>query len=82
MCAVCGYNSPNPAFEEREMKNMEKNHLRLAVLAALALQPGVGEAVNVSPDGQGQVLLFPYYTVRGGYSTLMSVTNTQDFAKD
>ncbi len=63
------------------MNNMKKNCVRAAVLAALAFQPCVSEAVHVSPGGQGQVLLFPYYTVRGGYNTLISVTNTQENSK-
>ena len=45
----------------------------LAALACLALP---AQAMNVSQQGLGQVLLFPYYTVRNGYDTLLSVTNT------
>src|ERR1700745_2440455 len=33
-------------------------------------------AVNMNPDGLGQVLLYPYYTVNGGQQTLLSVVNT------
>jgi hypothetical protein len=52
--------------------------LALAVGVALG---GVGllpsaQAVNVSPDNLGQALIFPYYTVRGGWNTLIGVTNT------
>jgi len=40
----------------------------------------MAEAVHVSPYGLGQVLLYPYYTVRstsgGNYNTLFIVTNT------
>lgn len=38
-------------------------------------------AVHVSPNGTGQVLIFPYYTVRNGFNTLLSVTNTQKNTK-
>lgn len=39
------------------------------------------EAVQLSSTGTGQVLLFPYYTVRSGFSTLLTVVNTQSNAK-
>ncbi|MDG4596943.1 MAG: hypothetical protein P9F75_14860 [Candidatus Contendobacter sp.] len=53
---------------------------KLALAAAVALG-GVGliqsaQAVQVAQDGLGQVLIFPYYTVRGGWQTLLHVTNT------
>ncbi len=41
----------------------------------------MSHAVHVSPGGTGQVLLFPYYTARGGYNTLITVVNTQDNTK-
>ena len=54
--------------------------LTLASLALGLLSP-VALGVNVSAQGLGQVLLYPYYTVRsanagGAYDTLFSVTNT------
>jgi len=36
----------------------------------------MASAVNLNPDGVGQVLLYPYYTVNGGQQTLLSVVNT------
>ena len=55
----------------------------LAIVASTSAAPVT--AVSVDPRGLGQVLLFPYYTVRtaggGTYSTLFSVTNTTDDAK-
>ena len=52
---------------------------------------GVAQAVMVSPNGLGQVLIYPYYTVRNGnnvgdvsatpYNTLLSVVNTTDSTK-
>ena len=35
-------------------------------------------AVNVSQNNVGQVLLFPYYTVKNGFDTIFSVTNTSN----
>jgi len=35
----------------------------------------------VNPDGTGQVLLYPYYTVNDGNQTLISVVNTTDAYK-
>ncbi len=52
--------------------------LALAVgmaLGGVALAPSA-QAVSLAPDGLGQVLVFPYYTVRGGWLTTISVTNT------
>ncbi|NBB93006.1 MAG: hypothetical protein GVY32_07560 [Gammaproteobacteria bacterium] len=41
----------------------------------------VANAVNVNPDGLGQVLLYPYYTARGGNDTLISIVNTTERGK-
>lgn len=37
------------------------------------------QAVRINPDGTGQALIYPYYTVRNGWVTLLSVVN-QDTA--
>ncbi len=62
------------------MLNRKMKQLVLAVGAALggmSLLPSA-EAVSVSSDNLGQVLIFPYYTVRSGWNTLLGVTNTSD----
>ncbi len=62
------------------MINRKMKQLALAVgvaLGGLSLLPSA-EAVSVSADNMGQVLIFPYYTVRGGWNTLLGVTNTSD----
>jgi hypothetical protein len=56
--------------------------LAVALLAATAS----AQAVSVSGNGLGQVLLYPYYTVRStssgnAYSTLFTVTNTAEDIK-
>jgi len=63
---------------------MKRNTLTTAVLAGLTGMAGmvsVSNAVNVNPDGLGQVLLYPYYTARGGNDTLISIVNTTDETK-
>jgi hypothetical protein len=63
---------------------MKRNTLTTAVLAGLTGVAGmasVANAVNVNPDGLGQVLLYPYYSARGGNDTLISIVNTTDRAK-
>jgi len=63
---------------------MKRTTLTTAVLAGLTGMAGmisVANAVNVNPDGLGQVLLYPYYTARGGNDTLVSVVNTTSEAK-
>lgn len=52
------------------------------VLAALGLMTGMpAVAVHVDPEGRGQVLIYPYYTVNGQQQTLLSVTNTASVAQ-
>ena len=46
-----------------------------AVLGGLSMLP-TAQAVHVSPDGLGQVLIFPYYTTRANWNTLINITNT------
>ena len=63
---------------------MKKNALTNAVIAGIAGVAGiasVANAVNLNPDGLGQVLIYPYYTVNGGNSTLISIVNTTEFGK-
>ncbi len=60
---------------------MKKNSLSTAIVAGVAGVAGLAgmaNAVNVNPDGLGQVLLYPYYTVNGGQATLISVVNTTE----
>lgn len=63
---------------------MNRKNLTAAVLAGLAGAAGIAstaQAVNMNPDGLGQVLIYPYYTVNGDNFTLLSVVNTTDEAK-
>jgi hypothetical protein len=63
---------------------MKKNSLSTAIVAGVAGVAGLAgmaNAVNVNPDGLGQVLLYPYYTVNGGQATLLSVVNTTNQGK-
>lgn len=65
-------------------------HVALAGLSTLGLA-GVAEAVMVNPNGLGQVLIYPYYTVRNGFNvggvsaapfnTLLSIVNTTNSTK-
>ena len=57
-------------------------HVALAGLGVLSLA-GTADAVMVNPNGLGQVLIYPYYTVRsvstptaGTFNTLLSIVNT------
>lgn len=54
-----------------------KKILPVAVLAALA-GVNAAQAVHVNPDGTGQVLVFPFYTVEGGHDTYINLVNTTD----
>ncbi len=63
---------------------MNRKNLTAAVLAGLAGAAGIvgsAQAVNINPDGLGQVLIYPYYTTNGGNTTVLSVVNTSEDAK-
>lgn len=63
---------------------MKRKTLTTALLAGLTGAVGVANisnAVNINPDGLGQTLIYPYYTVRDGNDTLISVVNTTTDAK-
>jgi len=63
---------------------MNRKNLTAAVLAGLAGAAGIAgtaQAVNLNPDGLGQVLIYPYFTSNDGNQTLLSVVNTTDNAK-
>ena len=52
----------------------------LAGIGALGAA-GAAQAVNLNPDGLGQVLIYPYYTTRANaagnvYNSLLSVVNS------
>lgn len=63
---------------------MKRKTLTTALLAGLTGAVGIANisnAVNINPDGLGQVLLYPYYTVRNDTDTLISVVNTTSSVK-
>jgi len=68
---------------------MKRNSLTTAVVAGIAGTVGIANlasAVNLNPDGLGQVLIYPYYTVNSNgagenLQTLFSDVNTTDQGK-
>jgi hypothetical protein len=69
------------------MNTFKKKSLYAALAGVSALGvTGAAQAVNVNPDGLGQVLIYPYYTVRdkvagAPFGTLLSVVNSTASAK-
>nr|SPS04666.1 conserved exported protein of unknown function [Candidatus Nitrotoga fabula] len=68
------------------MKNFKRKSICLALAAgigasSMAMAGGPGNGMYINADGTGQVLLYPYYTTRGGMDTYMSVINTTGYAK-
>jgi hypothetical protein len=59
---------------------MKKLLLGLAVSTSACLA-FPAQAVRLSNDGRGEVLLFPYYTVNSGNQTLISIVNSTDRGK-
>lgn len=55
---------------------MKKYFILLLVLIACQVS-----AVRVNPQGVGEVLLVPYYTVNNGLNTMVTVTNTTEGVK-
>jgi hypothetical protein len=63
---------------------MKRNNLTTAVVAGIAGVAGfagLANAVDLNPDGLGQVLIYPYYTVNKSQDTLLSVVNTTSIGK-
>lgn len=62
---------------------MSKGNRRgvVGLLAMVLAGSGAAQAVNLANDGTGQVLIYPYYTVNGGFQTLLSVVNTTQSVK-
>ena len=63
---------------------MKRNSLTTAVVAGIAGVAGfagLANAVDLNPDGLGQVLIYPYYTVNKGQDTLFTVVNTTAIGK-
>jgi hypothetical protein len=63
---------------------MNRKNLTAAVMAGLAGIAGIAgtaQAVNMNPDGLGEVLIYSYYTSNDGNQTLLSVVNTTDEVK-
>lgn len=57
---------------------MNKKLISAAVMLGVS---GAATAVNVNPDGLGQVLLYPYYTGNDGKTTSVHVVNTTGESK-
>jgi len=55
---------------------MKKYFILLLVLVSCQVS-----AVRVNPQGIGEVLLVPYYTVNNGLNTTVAVTNTSEDVK-
>ena len=65
------------------MNTFKKKSLHAAVLAGLGAlgAAGTANAVHINPDGLGQVVIYPYYTVRNNNVTAMSIVNTTSLTK-
>lgn len=58
-----------------------KKRLLISAVATALTAVGTAHAVNVNPDGLGQVLLYPYFTVQNEFATAVHVVNTTTQAK-
>ncbi len=58
---------------------MKKNKLTMSIAAGVAGVAGlasVANAVHINPEGTGQVLIYPYYSVHNTLQTTYSIVNT------
>lgn len=62
------------------MTKAKKTVLSLALAAAMGGAISSAHAVNLATDGLGDVLLFPYYTARNGWNSLIHIVNTSSVA--
>ena len=62
------------AIEKRRMT-------RLSAAAVFSLLAGSACSMTINPNGTGQVLIFPYYTVNQSQQTLLTVSNPTTAAK-
>lgn len=53
-----------------------KTAVAAAVASAIGFAAPVAQAVNLTADGLGEVLIWPYYTVNNGFDTYLNITNT------
>ncbi|MEO7065238.1 MAG: hypothetical protein ABI082_15855 [Dokdonella sp.] len=63
---------------------MKRNNLTTALVAAIAGVAGfasLASAVDLNPDGLGQALIYPYYTVNKSQNTQFSVVNSSNVGK-
>ena len=69
------------------MNSFQRKSLYAALAGVGALGvTGAADAVNVNPNGLGQVLIYPYYTVNSdgagnAYNSLLSVVNSTNSGK-
>ncbi|WP_239288629.1 hypothetical protein [Candidatus Nitrotoga sp. 1052] len=66
------------------MQKFKRNSLTFALVAAIGsvgIAGTASAAVHLSDNGQGQVLIYPYYTTRAGNDTYLSVLNTTALSK-
>jgi hypothetical protein len=71
---------PVPTPRNIQMRLPKKLARFSACAVALALASS-GVAVQLSTNGEGEALILPYYTVRNGSATLISIVNASDSGK-
>ena len=59
---------------QKPRKSLVAFALASAIGGAMVAAPA--QAVNLSPDNLGQVLVFPYYTAKNGFDSYIHLTNT------
>ena len=57
------------------------NVIKMAITAAALVISFSAGAVTLNPKGVGEVLIYPYYSVRNGHNTYYSIVNSSDQAK-
>ena len=69
----------HPTYNVRTLhfnKDMKTTPLSPLICLFVLSLSAAHAAVHINPDGNGQVLIFPYYTVNNNLNTIYTVTNT------
>jgi hypothetical protein len=85
VASVSGRQLPHPGYNARVNPGSPKKKVLAAALSLAALASADAGAVYLDPEGLGQALVFPYYTVRSvngnAFNTYVSVINHEATTK-
>ena len=73
--------STNQLQQPRHQDSVNRRLLNALIMPVLLVFSGLSSAVQLNPEGTGQVLIYPFYTVNNNLNTAYALVNTTDQAK-